>query len=126
MSRLRNIIIFVCILLLVAVGYFFFLGRSAPEPSLVSTGPQAIPSGAGAETSNPITAIGQDFLATLLSVRSIKLDDSLFLDPAYLSLKDSSITLFSDGNEGRINPFAPLGRDALPPPSVAPGTAEDQ
>ena len=58
-------------------------------------------------------AKNQDFLSLLLNVKSIKLDSTIFDDPAFLSLYDSSITLTPDGTEGRVNPFAPLGADVV-------------
>ena len=57
--------------------------------------------------------IAKDFLNLLLNVKNIKLDDSIFADNAFNSLRDSSIVLTPDGNEGRPNPFAPLGSENI-------------
>lgn len=66
-------------------------------------------------TAGQQTQLAQDFLTLLLSVKSITLNDSIFADTAFKSLRDSSILLIPDGNEGRPNPFAPIGSDvALP------------
>lgn len=107
MPNRRNILIFALIATLVGTVYFhFFSGDEEVVPDLVSspsvettTLPGAIP--------NP--ALGQDFLSLLLNVKNIKLDDSVFAEPAFKSLVDSSITLVQDQKEGRPNPFAPLG-----------------
>ena len=56
-------------------------------------------------------AVGEEFLTTLLNIKNIKLEDGIFSDPAFATLKDSTIELVSEGNEGRINPFAPIGVD---------------
>ena len=57
--------------------------------------------------------VGQDFLSLLLNVKNIKLDDSIFSDPAFINLHDSSITLTPDAVVGRPNPFAQFGNDAV-------------
>lgn len=88
-------------------------GSSAGVPDLVSSsGP------AGTDQSGG-SAAPDDFLASLLNVQNIKLDESIFSDPAFASLHDSSILLIPDGTEGRPNPFAPIGSDAAAVP-VAP------
>ena len=95
-------------------GYFsLFGGDSADEGSLSSSGLNE----SGAQSS-----IQQEFLPILLNIKNLKLDDSIFQDPAFLSLTDSSIILVPDGNEGRPNPFAPIGFDTIGSSSVvAPG-----
>ncbi len=99
-------------------GYFsFFGGDTADEGSLVS-------SDTGLSDNGGQSSIQQEFLPILLNIKNLKLDDSIFQDPAFLSLSDSSIVLVPDGNEGRPNPFAPIGFDAVGSPSaVAPGTS---
>jgi hypothetical protein len=68
--------------------------------------------------------VAKDFFALLLNVKNIKLDDAILSDPAFLSLRDSSIVLVPDGNEGRPNPFAKFGNDAvvIPTTPVAPSS----
>jgi hypothetical protein len=55
---------------------------------------------------------GREILALLADMKKIKLDESIFSDPAFQSLQDLSIELVPEP-KGRPNPFAPLGRDAL-------------
>lgn len=109
-STIKNIIIFVAIAAALVLAYIFFFHKSAPVANLTSSSTTAVPV-AGVSASTQPSAIGSDFLSILLNVKSIKLDDSIFLDPAFLSLHDSSILLISDGTEGRPNPFAPIGAD---------------
>lgn len=109
-STIKNIIIFVAIAAALVLAYIFFFPKSAPVANLTSSSTTAVPV-AGVSASTQPSAIGSDFLSILLNVKSIKLDDSIFLDPAFLSLHDSSILLISDGTEGRPNPFAPIGAD---------------
>ena len=108
MLKIKNILIFLGIALVLILAYFFIFKKSPDQPSLVSSsGNTILPITAQSTTST----ISQDFLAVLLSVKNIKIDDSIFSDPAFLSLNDSTIELISDGTEGRPNPFAPLGSD---------------
>lgn len=126
MPKTRNIIIFVAIAAVFALAYFMFLRPESEETAnLVSTpSPQAVTTGgvlpaAGASVPNtPLAA--NDFLTLLLNVKNIKLEDAIFADPAFQGLRDSSITLEPDGNEGRPNPFAPLGQDITLPSVVVP------
>ena len=55
----------------------------------------------------------QDFLALLLGVQSIKLDDSLFTNKAFTVLQDFNRPIPADTNPGRANPFAPIGQDGV-------------
>jgi hypothetical protein len=56
----------------------------------------------------------------LLSVKSIKLEDSIFSNIAFNNLHDSSIDLIPPSNKGRVNPFAPIGyEDTLAPKTPA-------
>jgi hypothetical protein len=124
MPKLRNIIIFVAIGALVVLAYIFFIAKpSAPEADLVTSPNAALPNindtGAYAGTvSGDDSKIAGNFLSLLLSVKSIKLDDSIFSNPAWANLKDSSIELTPDHTEGRPNPFAPFGADNVPPAST--------
>lgn len=86
------------------LGYLFFFNGKSDEGSLSSE------TGADLEGQS---SVQQEFLPILLNVKGIKLDDSIFYDPAFISLKDSSIVLVQDGNEGRPNPFAPIGYDNI-------------
>jgi hypothetical protein len=131
MAKLKNIIIFVVIAVVLFAIYYYVIRQPSDQANLVSTpGGSTLPDLGGAPTVNQeavpdLSSIGaQDFLALLLSVRNIKLDDSIFSDPAFASLHDSTIVLVPDGTEGRPNPFAPFGQDATPTPP-APATVDN-
>src|SRR3989344_6464538 len=111
MPKARNIIVFASIAVALVLGYIFFLQPGEEEASLVSTENTG---GAAAVATAPDAgiSIGQDFLAILLNVKNIKLNDSIFSDGAFSTLRDSSIELVQDGTEGRSNPFAPLGNES--------------
>lgn len=111
-SKLKNILIFIVIFALAAGAYVLFF-KPKPTPSLTST------SGAPVSTLSGST-VGQEFLSTLLNTRNIKLDDAVFNSPAFGRLQDYTITLTPEGNEGRENPFAPLGAEFAPIESAEP------
>jgi len=113
MPTTKNIIIFTTIATILVLVYVFFI-KKAPSPAALTTSVPIPLSQDGAFDPNP--AIAKDFLTLLLSVKNIKLNDAIFSDNAFNSLRDSSITLTPDGNEGRTNPFAPLGIDNVTPP----------
>ena len=114
-SNIKNILIGVAVLLALVAAYFLFIKKAPTQDALTST--SGITTG-GDSTGNAVASseIGKDFVTFLLSVKSIKLDDAIFSDPAFLSLKDSSILilLIDSGAMGRPNPFAPIGSDVYP------------
>lgn len=121
MPKIRNIIIFIIIALAFILIYVLFIKPSPEEEgSLVSSGvgtvlPNIDGSVPNANTAKTNPLFTKDFLILFSNVKNIKLDDAIFSDPAFSSLYDSSIILVPDGTEGRPNPFAQFGNDALPP-----------
>ena len=107
-SKIKNTIIVLVVLVILAVSYFYFTSNKSNQADLVSSSTYPV---ATTVTSASITG---DFLSLLLSVRGIKLNDSIFSEKVWSSLRDSSVTLTPDGTEGRPNPFAPIGRDIEP------------
>jgi hypothetical protein len=133
MPKIRNIIIFVAIAAILILVYIFFVRpASSGQASLVSsTSSATLPSADNANGSSADTTteagtspVGQDFLSLLLNVKNIKLDDSIFSDPAFINLRDSSITLVPDAVIGRPNPFAQFG-DPVPTLSVPSGNVQN-
>jgi len=118
MAKIKNIIIFVVIAAIFASIYFFYIKKSSKTTSVsVSTSSMPI-TVSNTASMDANKKVAQDFLDLLLNIKSIKLNDDIFSDIAFTSLYDSSIILVPDGNEGRINPFAPIGTDSerpLPP-----------
>lgn len=122
MQKIKNAIIFIVIALAFFLIYVFFIKPSPEEARLVSSGAGAILPNLDGSTpntniSNTNTLVTKDFLMLFSGIKNIKLDDAIFSDPAFNSLRDSSITLIPDGTEGRPNPFAQFGNDA-PAPSL--------
>lgn len=75
----------------------------AQEPLVV---PDAASSSAGTNQT------GRQILALLADLKSVQLDDSIFSDPMFQALQDTSVELILEP-KGRPNPFAPLGKDAV-------------
>lgn len=126
MPKIRNILIFVIIAVILALIYFFIIKASPNQGSLVSTPNTTLPdvNGSSASSNTPAdtSAVAKDFVTLLLSVQSIKLDDAIFSDPAFNGLHDSSITLTPDAVIGRPNPFAQFGADNVTLPPDVSGT----
>ena len=121
-QKIKNIIIFLSIGLVLVLIYVFFIKKSGnPDTSasaLVSSssqGSQGLTNYDGSSQRGGGSMIGKDFLSLLSSVKSIKLDDAILTDPAFSTLRDGSIELTPDGTEGRPNPFAPIGTENTAP-----------
>ncbi len=111
-SKIKNIIVLLVVGIILVLIYVLFFNKGGEQPSLVSNS-GATPTIVGStDQSSPIITDNNEFLALLLSVNSIKLDDSIFSDPVWNTFNNNSIVLQPDLNPGRINPFAPLGVDA--------------
>ena len=108
MPKIKNIIIFIVIAIVIVFIFFYFTkASSADQANLVSSGSTATTNVTGSGTDG--NSIAQSFLTLLLSVKTIKLDVSIFSDPAFSSLHDSSISLTPDAVTGKPNPFAQFG-----------------
>lgn len=118
--KIKNLIIFIVIAVGIVLVYIFFIKKGPEQAPLVSVSNSTTPVTNLQPNSSLLT---QDFLSVLLNVKNIKLDDTIFKDPAFISLSDSSILLVPDSTEGRPNPFAPIGSDVQvsAPPSTGAG-----
>ncbi|KKR79481.1 MAG: hypothetical protein UU24_C0007G0008 [Candidatus Nomurabacteria bacterium GW2011_GWA2_40_9] len=117
--KIKNIIFFTGIALVMILVYVFFIKKDSEQANLVTTSlntnkivSSTLPKSDATQEAN--SQIAKDFLSLLLSVKNITLDDAIFNDIAFTSLRDSSIILTPLGNEGRPNPFAPIGAEASP------------
>jgi hypothetical protein len=110
LSKIKNIIIFLVIGGVLVGGYVLFSKtKSANEPSLVGSSGTLVDAEGSLKEQD--SAIAKELLGVLLNVKNISLNDSIFDEQAFISLRDSTILLVPDGNEGRPNPFAPIGTD---------------
>ena len=95
----KNIILFIIIVALLAIGYFMFFGKSTDEVLESNI----------AKREN----VEGDVLPVLLELKQIKLDTSFFKEKSFTNLftHDFTVKLVSQ-SVGRVNPFAPQGFDA--------------
>ncbi len=115
--KIKNIIIFGGIFILLVAGYVIFFGKKTSTPALQTT--SGIPTTASSASPVGSAGVGKEFLDTLLNIRNIKLDASIFSNPAFISLNDFDLSLIQEQNPGRKNPFLPLGTDSQPSPTPA-------
>jgi hypothetical protein len=122
-SKIKKFIIFIIIAGVLVFGFLFFTKKKTNDTNLVSsTVPSSPIAGVGSNNSNSQNSLDtQDFLNILLDVKNIKLDDSIFSEPAFATLQDSTIVLVPDGTEGRSNPFAPIGFEKITTPAIPAG-----
>ena len=64
------------------------------------------------DTQTEVDTPDQDLVATLIALRAVKLDGSLFSDPGFQSLRDFSTPIVPEP-VGRPDPFAPLGNSVV-------------
>lgn len=116
-SNKSKIVPIIGVLIVVLAGMYFFFWRGSDKPAestLTKTK-------AGPGTSS----IGEDILKTLKEVGNLKLDDSVFRSPFFLSSVDFTKVLVREP-KFRKNPFAPIGVDGgrsqnnVSTPSLAP------
>ncbi|PIP86707.1 hypothetical protein COV42_02595 [Candidatus Campbellbacteria bacterium CG11_big_fil_rev_8_21_14_0_20_44_21] len=103
-SRYRNVILAVAIAVLVFFLYKTFLSNSGEKRVLLGT---------DSADNDGSAASGREFLTTLLELRSLELDESIFSDRAFVILRDFSREV-SPQPSGRPNPFAEIGNEPAP------------
>ncbi len=114
-NTIKIIIVIVGVAGLAGIGSFYANSKSSValaqsnSPLQSSTGVTA-PLG---EDLGSDATISDPFLGLLLNMRNIRFDESIFSNPSFTILQDFSTTIQGDGNQGRPNPFAPIGTDAV-------------
>jgi hypothetical protein len=94
---LRYKFIILTVAILVAGAAWWGLSGSGTSPSLLST--EGGTSG--------LSAADQNLVATLLQLRAVKLDGTIFTEPTFRALQDFSTQIVPEP-VGRPNPFAPI------------------
>lgn len=100
LKKYKNIIIIAVIIVIVAFSYNLFVGRA--DKSLLTSEVK--------KTKNSV--LETNFLSILIDLRLIKLDNSIFSDKAFQSLRDFGQDIVPEP-VGRKNPFAPVDTNAL-------------
>lgn len=93
-----NKILLLVVGVIVAFGLWYGLSSSPSDTSLLDT----------TTDSAATDPASQEVLETLLALRAISLDGTIFQNPAFQSLQDFSTEIVPEP-VGRPNPFAPLG-----------------
>jgi len=92
-------LIFIVAIVVLAVALWYGLSQSnAPAPLLTTDAPS------GVTLTDPAD---QQLVGTLLALRAVTLNGSIFTEASFLSLQDFSTTIVPEP-VGRDNPFAPL------------------
>ena len=99
------------LLVVCAVGYYFYSTSNAPVSSDSSLTLTTTTSGGNGE-------VGSDVLSLLSEIKGLNIDTSFFQTPVYESLTDFSVTIPSEP-VGKSNPFEPLTGSAFSVPSLA-------
>mgnify|MGYP000703375529 FL=1 len=108
MPNIKNIVIGAVILVALYGGYTYFSGGTSDvqDPGVLSS--QGDPNiGTSPDGNDP----GQEFLAILLNLKTIKLDQGIFNSNSFTHLQDFTRVIAPATNVGRPNPFAPIGTD---------------
>ncbi len=103
-SEIKNIVIFVAILvgLYFVYNYFFAENSSSDPTTFISV------SSAGG-------SVGGEVLPLLLELKRIKLSQDIFTDSVFKKLNNFSTDLvLTEGDKGRENPFAPFEGSVAP------------
>lgn len=96
-SMLQNKLAIIGIVVVLAGSVWYVLSSgSAPQEGLVTE-----------SFVSPASEAERDLVATLLALRAVKLEGSVFSNPVFQSLKDFGSTIVPEP-VGRENPFAPL------------------
>lgn len=101
-GNLKNLIIIGSILIAIALAaYFYFTRDQSGDAVLTST-----------DAGSAAASVDNELLAALHDLKKIKLDDSIFSNPTWLSLHDFGKVL-AQQQPFRPNPFAPLDASAF-------------
>ena len=101
----------ICCLIVTGTYLFGFKNNHAVALSLSGLISSNTGSSQGLQNNTVDQNTGSQVVTILRNLSVIKLDDSVFRNPAFGLLTDLSISLPPVTNQGRRNPFAPIGTD---------------
>lgn len=115
-SSLKTLLIILGVGVVILALVLFLGSRSGgtartPSTGLVTQSGGTQVSSGSLDDTNSTARRSDQIVALLNSVSSIKLDDSIFRNPAFNALRDINSTLPADRNPGRDNPFLPIGQE---------------
>ena len=101
-NRYKNILLLIAAVVLLFIAYTILFRGDAPGELLSTEEPQG-----------PAAAAERELLGLLIDLKEIELDNAIFSDPAFRSLRDFGQEL-TPLPIGRANPFAPFGAGNFP------------
>lgn len=109
-ALMQRKILVVGVAFVAAAALWYGMSRSSDSATTIVTSSAAGTSNnpGGVVTPGPVDKDTQQILEILLALRAVKLDEMLFSNPAFVSLKDFSTQIVPE-TVGRPDPFAPLG-----------------
>lgn len=108
LTQHKAIILIVALFAAGALWYGMSQSGSGSSSAIVASGSGVATGAGGSVISNAADPETQKILDILLALRSVKLDDTIFSNPAFASLKDFTTEIVPEP-AGRPDPFAPLG-----------------
>lgn len=106
----KKIILIGLVIVMLVVFYNVFIKSSNKSAKVVTQG-SAFDTISIDQLSEEEQRVGGEFLDQLLNLEAMTLPGDIFDNPSFGSLSDFTIDLIQPGNEGRPNPFAPVGED---------------
>ena len=94
----HKLVAIVIVVFFAGVAWYMLAGTSGENPVLTSESPASAPPGA------------QDLVDSLIALRTVSLDGTIFANPAFQVLHDLTTPILPEP-VGRPNPFASLGAD---------------
>ena len=113
-TLLQHKIILVVTALVIAGGVWYGMSSTPAAPDLAPTAASA-----------DVAPVDQGIVQTLLTLRAVKLDGTIFSDPTFLKLQDFS-TEIQPETVGRTNPFAPINSSSPSPAPSVPSAGSTQ
>ena len=120
MKRINKFLIVLVVAIVSGGIYFYFLNSPSDEiiPKAYGSTSSLVSSSAAESISSLVSSAGVkissdiSFLTSLVSLKKIVIDTSLFEDNSFSSLKNNAVTI-DKMEPGRVNPFAPISASKI-------------
>ena len=116
MIKINNKFLIVSAILIIFSGFYLYFSNELESEAAITTSSNSVTSSKSiSSTISQKDKIVSDtaFINTLLSLKKIKIDTSLFSNKAFTILRDNSVQITLDNNSvGRPNPFLLMGAES--------------
>lgn len=110
---IKNILIIVAVIIVIVIAFVVINNMKSKNPSsdsaLSSSSGNVTTTRSSTASQTEVENFSNELLRLLGSLENLTLNDSLFFNPAFDQLTDITIPLRKEGNQGRRNPFSPIG-----------------